>query len=116
MRQKCARETVMKTETRYFVTREFMWQSHGEIHTHKDYLAGVQYPVIGSGPYCGPNPGLVTWVPETENASCWSTEEDARRVASATRDTEAKVERRTVEVVVKAAGARERGCEVNHGV
>jgi len=93
----------MQTETWYFVTRNFKWQSHGQIHTHKDYLVGVRYPVISDGPYCGPNPEMITWVPEPENASRWDTEWGASVAARATRDTEAKVEKRTVTVEKIAA-------------
>jgi len=88
----------MKEETRYFVIRDFKWQSHGQIHHHKDYLVGMSYPVLGDGPYCGPNPKNATWVASPEDASCWNSAEDAKVVARATRDTKAKVERRTVMV------------------
>lgn len=88
----------MRTETWYFVTRDFEWQSHGERHTNKDFLVGVRYPVIGDGPYCGPNPESVTWVTDLEKASRWDTADGAEMVARRTRDTEAKVERRTVSV------------------
>ena len=94
-----------KEETWYFVTRNFKWQSHGEIHTHHDYLVGVAYPVIGDGPYCGPNPESSTWVTDPEKASRWNTEECAAAVARMTRDTEAKVERRTVNVQVDTIAA-----------
>jgi hypothetical protein len=95
--------TKMKTEIWYFVTRDFQWQSHGEIRAHKDYLVGVRYPVIGDGPYCGPNPESITWVSNPENASSWNTEESAAMVARITRDTEAKVERRTMQSETIAA-------------
>ena len=87
-----------QTETWYFVTRNFKWQSHGQVHTHRVYLVGVRYPVIGDGPYCGPNPESATWVEDPEKASRWDTEEGAAIVARCTRDIEAKVEKRTVTV------------------
>jgi hypothetical protein len=80
------------TKLRCYVKREFEWQSHGQMHTHKDYLVGVRYPVLGNGPYCGPNPEEVIWVPKREDASSWDTEYAATLVAKTTRDTEAKVE------------------------
>lgn len=76
---------------RYCVKREFQWQSHGQFHTHKDYLVGVHYPVIGDGPYCGPNPDAVTWTPDAGLASSWHTEDAAQAAARLTRDTKARV-------------------------
>jgi hypothetical protein len=87
----------MSTETRFFVTREFDWQIRGEIRKHKDYLVGVRYPAIDGGPYCGPNPDRVDWTEKLEDASSWSSEEDAAVVARKTRDTQAKVVCRTTE-------------------
>ncbi len=84
------------TVEKYVVTRNFKWQSHGEVHTHEDFLIGVRYPVVGDGPYCGPNPETVEWTPNVEEASSWCGEhgeEHATMVAKATRDTEAKIKK-----------------------
>jgi hypothetical protein len=86
----------------HYVKREFNWQSHGQVHTYKDYLVSVEYPVIGSGPYCGPNPEKVTWTTKREDASSWCDEEGARIAAEATRDTEARVETWREEELVAA--------------
>jgi hypothetical protein len=90
------KEGDMESETRYFVTRHFKYAVGAEMHEHRDYLVGVRYPVIGQGPYCGPNPETVTWVSKPEDASSWSDARSADVVAKATRDTKAIVDRRTV--------------------
>lgn len=83
----------VKTETCYLVTRCFKWWDGEQRREHRDYLVGIR--TIRS-----PHPE-VSWAPDIAGASTWDTEDVAKKMAKLTRDTEAKVERRSVTVDVE---------------